>query len=141
MRCILRTCRNNPPTTRSCRNVELCEAADRRRRPVPRLARRAARDVLEENPGVCRALRAGEPDCHRDPAGLRRGDPDGAGSHGGELRLRAETVETAEELRREVAGYQHARREVSSVTRAAAATLIPPWVVAARFCRVSLSTI
>ena len=54
----------------------------------------------------------------RDAAGLRPPRvPDGAGSHGGELRLRAEAAEAAEELRREAAGRQHARREVTSHAR------------------------
>src|SRR5688572_1345624 len=122
----------NPPTTRS-RNVELCEAGDRRRRPVPRLARRAARDLSEEHHGVWRALRRGDSGWRRDPAGLCRGVPDDAGSHGGELRLRAEAAQAAEELRREVAGRQHARREVTTSHARRGGGPSPPWVAAARF--------
>ena len=40
---------------------------------------------------------------------------DGAGSHGGVVRLRAKAAETAEELRREAVGGQHAGREVIGV--------------------------
>src|SRR5262245_66398526 len=91
--------RTNPPTRRSEDDVELCEVGDRRRRPVPDLARRDPGELFEGDDGLCRALYARYP---RRDAGLRGpGAADGAGNHGGDVRLRAEAAEAAEELRRE----------------------------------------
>src|SRR5687767_11960723 len=115
---------NNPPIcSRSQAHVELCEVGDRSRRPVPRLARRDPRELLEGGRGV-QPLYARH--ARRD-AGLRGpGAPDGAGSHGSLVRLRAEAAQAAEELRREVAEHQHAGRREVIESSAAAAAFIPP---------------
>src|SRR5690349_19405634 len=101
---------NDPQTRRSGDHVELCEVGDRRRRPVPELARRDPGELCEGDDGVCRALYA----CYaRGDAGLRGPRAaDGAGSHGGDVRLRAEAAQAAEIVRREVAGRQHTGGEV-----------------------------
>ena len=119
--------KRTPPTTSGATNhVQLCEVGDRRRRPVPRLAGRDPRELLEGLDGVRLEVHAGDPG--RDAARLRGrgcGRPDGAGSHGGDVRLRAEAAQAAEELRREAAGREHARREVIESPRIAAAACPP----------------
>src|SRR6185503_21027077 len=116
----------NPQTPRSTAHVELCEVGGRRRRPVPRLARRDPRELLEGHGGVCRAFYAGH--ARRDAPGLRGpGASVGPRGHGGVVRLRAEAAEAAEGLRREDAGRKRkrARREIIR-SRAAAAAFLPP---------------
>ena len=73
------------------------------------LARRDPRELLEGHDGVRRAFRAHDPD--RAAAGFGRA-ADGAGSHGGVVRLHAKAAETAEELQREAVVGQRAGREV-----------------------------
>src|SRR6185503_16492167 len=119
-----------PHARRSTAHVELCEVGGRRRRPVPRLARRDPRELFEGHDGVCRALYARH--AGRDAPGLcGPGASVGPRGYGGVVRLRAEAVEAAEELRREDAVRQRARREV--IRSRAAAAAFPPRAVAAFF--------
>ena len=53
--------KTSPPTTSGATNdVQLCEVGDRRRRPVPRLACRDARELSEGHDGVRREVHAGD---------------------------------------------------------------------------------